>query len=65
MKSASSPVHQNKYLCCFHEMSELMWLQAGMGGSSGQSCGSRLTPLTALFEQCLPTSTALWDVWAR
>lgn len=66
VRSASSPVHQNKYLCCSHEMSELMWVQAGMGGSSGQSCGSRLAPLTALFEQCLPASTALcWGVWAR
>lgn len=67
IRSASSPVHQNKYLCCFCEMTELMWPQAGNGeGSSDQGCGSRLSPLTAPFQQWLPTSTALWDVvWAR
>lgn len=51
--SASSPVHQNKYLCCFHEMAELPWLQAGTGCSSGRSCGSK--------ERWAVTA----DVWVR
>lgn len=58
---ASSPVHQNKYLCCFRDMTGLMWLQAGTGGQqwpelwegAGSPSDSAVPAVTALLCCCM------------
>lgn len=55
IRSASSPVHQNKYLCCCHQMAELMWLEAGAGGQQWLE----------LWEQARPSHSAVSAVTAH
>lgn len=55
IRSASSPVHQNKYLCCSHEMVELMWLEAGLWEQArpSDSAVSAETAHLSCFMGCL------------
>lgn len=59
VSSASSPVHQNKYSCFFHQMDELIWswTPQGWGGGVQQGMG--------LWEQAHPFHSAAISVTAH
>lgn len=68
IRSASSPVHQNKYLCCSHEMVEMMWLEAGLWEQArpSDSAVSAETAHLSCFMGCLgsviPGGLPAWGI---